>query len=99
MTIHSYESLLPENDSVFICILGSFSPKDVKSGAADAIRDQGFECPPNLLTSAEGQVFSYIQFEMIIVGNTLYFAAPNYLGCSILLYSDSISALSYISSS
>ena len=73
-------------------------PHDLNSRAAAVIWDQGYECPPNLITSAEGQVFSSIQVEMIAIANALDFAASKNVGRLILLYSDSLSSLSHISS-
>jgi len=61
--------------------------------------NQGYEFPSNLLTSAEGRVFSSTQVEMIAIAKDLDFAESNYVGRSIFSFSDSLSSLSQMSSS
>ena len=85
----------PQPGNVAIWTDASYSSQDLNGGTAELIWTESFDTALTLIASAEGNVFSSTQVEMIAIQHALENVAPHLSGRKLFLFSDTLSALTY----
>jgi hypothetical protein len=69
---------------------------DLNGGTADLIWHEGYDHHLTIVTSAQGQVHSSTQVEMLALATAFDYIASHFPGCTVQVYSDSKSSLNYL---